>query len=244
MEHSSIEIKLSRSDKTYRSNEKVEGFVIIYAYKGWSHSGVTLVAEGFAHTTHSPKGLSVDCKSLQLLKLELDIFPTGKFNDGLIEIPFSFPLVSVPGQILLETYRGIYISVSYMIYATCDRGVMKKSLKAETELLVEVTSITAQTNFSPQEFSISPASLENVRSDLLATIPEFKITGKMHKTKCLINQPFTGEFNVEISLAPIRSVELQLVRVETVLTDGKETKDASEIQNIQIGDGNICRFKM
>jgi len=241
-QHSSLEIKLSHTDRTYRSNEKVEGFIIINAFKGWNHHGISLIAEGYAHSTHSSKGLSVDSKSLQLLKLEMDICPSGKFSDGIVEIPFSFPLVAVPGQNLLETYRGIYISISYMIFVNCDRGVMKKSLKAETEILVEVPSILTQNNFSPHEFAISPTTLENVDSKFLSTIPDFKITGKMHKTKCLISQPLTGEFNVEVSIASIRSVELQLVRVETVLSDGKETKEASEIQNIQIGDGNICRW--
>ena len=40
----------------------------------------------------------------------------------------------------------------------------------------------------------------------------------------------------------IRSLELQLVRIETIQIDSTRTiKEASEIQNIQIGDGNICR---
>lgn len=43
---SSIEIKLKRSDRTYRSGEKVEGIAYINVYKGWSHNGVTMSAEG------------------------------------------------------------------------------------------------------------------------------------------------------------------------------------------------------
>jgi hypothetical protein len=39
---------------------------------------------------------------------------------------------------------------------------------------------------------------------------------------------------------PIKSIELQLVRVETCGCAEGFAKDATEIQNIQIGDGNVC----
>ena len=67
------------------------------------------------------------------------------------------------------------------------------------------------------------------------------LIGKLHKSKCPISQPLTGEVVVELSQSPIRSVELQLVRVESVNVEGQSTKEATEIQNIQIGDGNITR---
>ena len=37
MTSSSIEIRLKRIDRVYRPNEKVEGTVVIYAYKGDRH---------------------------------------------------------------------------------------------------------------------------------------------------------------------------------------------------------------
>lgn len=48
-----------------------------------------------------------------------------------------------------------------------------------------------------------------------------------------------GEVTVEESSGIINSIELQLVRVESINIDGKFLKSASEIQNIQIGDGDI-----
>ncbi|GIY00746.1 vacuolar protein sorting-associated protein 26C [Caerostris extrusa] len=41
--------------------------------------------------------------------------------------------------------------------------------------------------------------------------------------------------------ASIRSVELQLVRVETCGCSEGYSRDATEIQNIQIGEGDVCR---
>ena len=48
---------------------------------------------------------------------------------------------------------------------------------------------------------------------------------------------------IQVSAATVKSIELQLVRVETVKhpDSGKVVREATEIQNIQIGDGDITR---
>ena len=46
-------------------------------------------------------------------------------------------------------------------------------------------------------------------------LPKFLIRGHLNSTSCIITQPLTGELVVESSEAAIRSIELQLVRVET-----------------------------
>lgn len=56
MSTSSLLIKLNRIDRLYQPNEKVEGVVIVNCSKGWSHSGIQMVAEGLVWTTFSPKG--------------------------------------------------------------------------------------------------------------------------------------------------------------------------------------------
>eukprot|EP01036_Dinobryon_divergens_P023451 gene23451-31798_t len=186
-----------------------------------------------------------ESKTLQILKIASSVCAPGKFSDGIVKVPFAFTLSPIPGQILYETYRGIHISVAYTISVICDRGVLKKALKNEIEFIVEVATPTinpAMSISTPITFSISPSTLEHMSPNALSTIPDFKITGTLHKTKCLINEPFTGEFNVDVSVAAIRSVELQLVRVESVrCSDGRNTQEASEIMRIQIAEGNICR---
>lgn len=100
--------------------------------------------------------------------------------------------------------------------------------------------------------------------------PKFLIKGHLDATNCVISQPLTGDLVVENSDLPIKSIELQLVRVETC---GKHrwwkipdrpgfllyrgcflklhlifaigcaegyARDATEIQNIQIAEGNVC----
>ena len=118
--------------------------------------------------------------------------------------------------------------------------MMKKALHKDFEFIVEVPTI-ATLDHSPATFDITPESLENVNATLLAQVPKFKITGKLHRSTCSINQPFTGEAIIAESLAPVRAIELQLVRVESISVDGTYAREATEIQNIQIGEGDVCR---
>ena len=91
---------------------------------------------------------------------------------------------------------------------------------------------------TPVEFTVTPDDLENVRPVSIAfhsfpaskkidnsifctwqganvRIPEFLIAGNLRSATCDITKPFVGELVVKESSAPIRSIELQLVRVET-----------------------------
>jgi hypothetical protein len=245
LEHSALDIKLKRPDRVYRSGEVVEGTVVVKAYKGWSHNGVVLVADGIIHLSQATRGLSIGgntaTKQTPLFKVENEVAGAGSFADGVTEIPFEFVVQGAQGQVLLESYHGVYISIIYTITVTCDRGMMKKSLNKEIEFIIECPSPKSSAPL-PSSFDITPESLENVSAAVLSTIPRFKVSGRLHRSNCNINQPFTGELKIEQSAAPIRSLELQLVRVETV-GEGKSAtaREATEIQNIQIGEGDVVR---
>lgn len=143
---------------------------------------------------------------------------------------------------------------------------------------------SAKADAKPVQFVISPESLQNVRER--ARIPRFKITGHLDSTVCCLTTPFTGEVSylftkadfdqlpicqdpiltylflklvVQNSEIPIKSVELQLVRVETCGCAEGYSRDgklflitnnwclfkfyhclATEIQNVQIGEGDVA----
>jgi hypothetical protein len=118
---------------------------------------------------------------------------------------------------------------------------MKKALVRDMEFIVEVPN-GKMPESPPISFEITPESLDNVNRQELGDIPRFKISGKLHRAHCPISLPFTGEVTVEVSDAPIRTIELQLIRVESVSTGSVNiTRESTEIQSIQIGEGNICR---
>lgn len=247
VEHSYIEIKLAKFDRVYRPNSVVDGTAIVHAYKGWQHQGLRMLVEGKVYMNSTARGVGIldamnSNKPIVLFHEEVELVSAGKFVDGPTEVPFQFTVTTQSGQPLIESYHGVFVSVIYSICMTIDRGVMKKGLVKEMEFIVEIPS-TRIPESTPNEFVITPESLENVRREDLAKIPNFRVSGKLHRSVCPINLPFTGEVIVEICESPIRSIELQLVRVETVIGDGNANppREATEIQTIQIGEGNVCR---
>jgi len=121
------------------------------------------------------------------------------------------------------------------------RGILAKDMQKSLEFIVEVPSTNTPTGTSVP-FTITPDSLENVKKQSTKKhIPNFKLTGKLNTANCNLNDPFTGEVVLAESEAIIKSVELQLVRVETCGCADGYAKEATEIQNIQIAEGDVCR---
>lgn len=250
MESSSLVINLDKFERVYRPNAAVEGSVDVHAYKGWQHQGLKLNVEGKVYLNYTGKGgglldsFTSTVKPTVIYNQDMEIAAPGKFNDGITNVPFTF--IFAPGDAaenLMESYHGVFVSVVYIVQAHCDRGMMKKSLMKEMEFIVEIP--TGSKGIAPSsnaEFNISKETLENVSAYDLDQIPPFKITGNLHKSAWSISLPFTGEVRVEQSDSAIKSIELQLVRVESVIPDqGLPTREATEIQTIQIGEGNISR---
>jgi hypothetical protein len=214
------------------------------AKSGWSHSGVYLSVSGQAKLQLSARSVGLfesmsNLKPLVLFEKTINALESGRVPDGVTNAPFEFQL---PDKGLHESYHGVYINVAYYINVTCDRGVMKKSLSRNIEFIVEVPE-EPRREPEPEPFNITPESLENVNASSIANIPTFTITGRLFHKICPINLPFTGEVTIAVSEAHVKSIELQLVRVETVKhpDSGNTAREATEIQNIQIGDGDICR---
>ena len=80
-----------------------------------------------------------------------------------------------------------------------------------------------------------------MKKSSLKAIPKFSIEGTLDSAICNINKPFTGELVITEAESIIKSIELQLVRVETCGCADGYAKEATEIQNIQISDGDVPR---
>eukprot|EP01113_Clastostelium_recurvatum_P023752 TRINITY_DN2831_c0_g1_i3.p1 TRINITY_DN2831_c0_g1~~TRINITY_DN2831_c0_g1_i3.p1 ORF type:complete len:339 (+),score=54.32 TRINITY_DN2831_c0_g1_i3:31-1047(+) len=117
----------------------------------------------------------------------------------------------------------------------------------------------------PVPFTITPESLENVKKTSRKHVPNFKLSGRLDTAVCNIllyqslkcynsflvdplspacvhiNDPISGTVTLESSDAVIKSIELQLVRVETCGCADGYAKEATEIQNIQISEGDVVR---
>lgn len=243
-------INLDKFERVYRPRATIDGSVDVHAYKGWQHQGLKLIVEGkvFLNYSGRSQGLlefSSALKPTVIYNQELEIAAPGRFNDGTTNVPFSFVFAAGADDALelMESYHGVFVSVVYIIQAVCDRGRMKKAVMKELEFIIEIpTGTKGLPPQDPMKFDISKDTLENVSAYDLSQIPPFKITGNLHQSAWNIALPFTGEVRIEESESAIKSVELQLVRVESVIPDqGNPTREATEIQTIQIGEGNISR---
>lgn len=240
-----LEIRLSRPDRTYRAGETVSGVVVLKSSAPVSHSGLTLRASGVVRPQLDPRTVGIfeafysSIKPIDILSTVIEMAPSGKLPAG-VPLPFEFPVEAIAGRKLTETYHGVYVSVKYAVEAELVRGGFSKSLKAEVDFIVEVPDAEKRPA-AAAEFEITPEALENVRKTKVSEIPSFLIKGTLNRTNCPLSSPFTGEITVVHSAAKIRSIELQLVRVETIAYADGTAREATEIQNLQVGDGDVCR---
>jgi hypothetical protein len=242
-----MSVRLERVDRIYRTGERVRGVVVIQRSGSMSHSGITMKVEGVIKLQLSARSVGLfeafysSIKPMVLMDYEIDVAKPGKVPDGVTEFPFEFEMEPVSGQKrLFETYHGVYVNCTYTISVECVRGMLKNNLTSELEFIVECPDF-GENPPEPVPFDITPGTLENVKRSSLKNIPHFRIIGKLHRTNCQVHIPFTGQIVIESSAAPIKSIELQLVRVETVAYSEGTAREATEIQNIQLADGDVCR---
>lgn len=97
------------------------------------------------------------------------------------------------------------------------------------------------TKVVPYEFEIKPSSIEKIKIDQ-NKIPQFLVKCHIDNTNVNISKELDGWLSVIECETPIKSIELQFVRNEKVfLNTGDNLSEVSEIQNLQITDGDIIR---
>jgi hypothetical protein len=242
-----LEVKMGRVDKTYCPGDRVSGTITLRGGGGpVAHSGLALRAFGHIrpHMEASRLGGGAGgeaARPILLMDTHIEMAAAGKLPPD-VPLPFEFVLAPLPGRALTDTYKGVYVSVRFAVVATLTRsGFMAKPLEREVEFVVEVPCGEAPPP-APADFEIKPESLENVKKTSVGAIPKFSIKGKLKRTNCPLNAAFTGEVTVAECAARIKSIELQLVRVETILMGGAQVaRESTEIQNLQVGDGNVCK---
>ena len=123
---------------------------------------------------------------------------------------------------------------------------MAKNIRKQRELYIEsarddAAHAAAAAREETHKFTVSPASLANVQADARGRVPDFLFEGFLTRTSCAMSEPLSGELRVARCALAIRSIELQLVRVESCVYAEGEAREATEVQNIQIADGNVQR---
>ncbi|XP_048873594.1 vacuolar protein sorting-associated protein 26C isoform X1 [Brienomyrus brachyistius] len=240
----SLDIRLKRANKVYHEGEALAGVVVIVSKEAVQHQGIALTMEGLVNLQLSSKSVGVfeafynSVKPIQLISSNIEVVKPGKIPGGKTEIPFEFPLHVKGNKVLYETYHGVFVNIQYTLRCDMKRSLLAKDLTKTCEFMVHCQPQNGKLQPSPVDFNITPETLQNVRER--TALPKFMIRGRLDATSCIITQPLTGELTVEMSEVPIKSIELQLVRVETCGCAEGYARDATEIQNIQIAEGDVC----
>ncbi|KAJ0749935.1 putative vacuolar protein sorting protein 26 related protein [Helianthus annuus] len=205
----SVEIKLSRSNRTYRPNDPLRGNIITRLPSSISHRGIHLtlnasvnlqVRGGSAGFIESIYGV---LKPIRIVKKSIQVQPSGKISAGTTQIPFSI-ILNDGGKDdkFYETFHGENISIQYLLNVDVVRGYLHKSLSATVEFIVE------------SEFG------------------GFKISGRIC-TQCLVSDPLVGELTVEASAVPVYSIDIHLLRVESIMVGENIATETSIVQTTQ-----------
>ncbi|XP_055613275.1 vacuolar protein sorting-associated protein 26C [Uranotaenia lowii] len=241
-----LDIRLRRANKIYYEGETISGVVQISSPTEVKHEGIILALEGLVNLTISNKNVGIfealynSVKPITLLNQYSDLAPSGKLPPGVTEIPFEFPLICPKEpRVLYETYHGVFVNITYLLKAEIKRSFLSKTVTKSQQFIIQYRSNQPNEKKSEVSFSISPETLQKTAKERIA-IPRFLITGVLDSTECCVTQPFTGSLSIHYTEVPIKSIEIQLVRVETCGCAEGYARDATEIQNIQIADGNVC----
>lgn len=225
--------------------ETVSGVVQIVCGSETKHDGIALALEGSVNLQISNKNVGIfealynSVKPIALLNQHTDLAPSGKLPIGASEFPFEFPLICPKEpKTLYETYHGVFVNITYMLRCDIKRSFLAKSVQKTQQFIIQYRPMVEH---PPKEvqFSISPDTLQKTAKERIS-IPRFLISGTLDSTDCCVTKPFTGSVTVHHTEVAIKSIEIQLVRVETCGCAEGYSRDATEIQNIQIADGNVC----
>ncbi|XP_026328132.1 Down syndrome critical region protein 3 homolog isoform X2 [Hyposmocoma kahamanoa] len=249
----SLTINLKRASKVYHEGETIAGVVVVESSSDVRHDGLTLLMEGSVSLQFSSKNVGIldafssNLKPINLVQTSVELAAPGKIPVGVTEIPFEMPLrartSAAGGPALLESYHGVFVNIMYALRANMKRSFLNKPLNTSCQFFVQYRHQEPPPP-KPVRCEISPTSIRaGGAAGARALLPHFQIYAEIDSTVCALDRPLTGKIRVDECSVPIKSIELQLVRVETCGSADAYTRDATEIQNIQVGDGEQLRAR-
>lgn len=144
------------------------------------------------------------------MSIVCEVSGPGRIPAGRTEIPFEVPLQPKPNKTLYETYHGVFVNISYNLHCDIKRSFLSKDLQKNQQFLIQYRPRPSEAP-RPVVFCISPESLVSGGTGA----PSFLLRGKFDTTRCSVSKSLTGYIVLERCEIQIRSIELQLVRVET-----------------------------
>jgi len=236
-----MEVTLSLDDfnKTYLVPDSITGNVlIINKEKQTLQINLKITLIGF-YTFKNLKSNPPSAKNKIFLEKSIQVPTSGYLLKGANNTyPFKFPLIPDENTKFYETYHGVSVSISYDILAEVSTTQKFNSKKTRININVPGSGINKNfnKNYVPYEFTMTPQTIEK-KEIPEKDMPKFLIDVHINTINCDINSPFNGYIIIRNCSLPIKSIELQFLRWEKVISIGNI--ESSEIQNLQIGDGDV-----
>ncbi|XP_052622165.1 uncharacterized protein LOC111920975 isoform X2 [Lactuca sativa] len=235
----SVEIKLSRSNRTYRPHEPLQGKIITKFPSSVSHRGIHLTVNGSVN-------LQVRGGSAGLIESLYGVLKPIPILLVQAQHRYHFLLFSnikkrIPNSMKLFMEQTL-TSRQYLLTVDVVRGYLHKSFSATVEFIIE-----SELGGLPEK-PVSPETVffyitqDTQRHSLLHELKSggFKVSGRIC-TQCLVGDPLVGEVTVEASAVPIYSIDIHLHRIESIMVGEKIATETSVLQTTQIADGDVCR---
>lgn len=229
----------------------MEGKIVTKLSSSISHYGVRLTVNGSVNlqVLGGSAGLLESVvgvvKPITILNKSFEIRPSGKISLGTTETPFSLvlrPRGDNKSGKFYETFHGANINIQYLITVDIARGYLHKAFSTTSEFIIESEKAELlELPISP-ELVLFYITQDTQRHPLLSELKSggFRVSGRI-PTQCSLSCPLQGEIVVESSALPIQSIDIHLLRVESILVGDKIVSETSVIQTTQIADGDVCR---
>ena len=245
-----VSLSLDSLNKVYYAGDFIQGSVlIINKSKSTLKFDLIIKVVGY-YTFRNTKENPPKLKALQFYKKSFnsltDQYSTIGANNS---FRFKYPLTSEGAdqgnKTIYESYHGVTVSVGYEIYAEAVSGG-KQFQSAKKKILVLVPGQGINPKFGIKrvtyQFNLNPKKIESNKLTDLNLMPKFQMDCFLENINCCIDKPFNGFCNIKECSTTIKSIELQFLRNEKILNkEFDEISEVSEIQNLQIGDGDVIR---
>jgi hypothetical protein len=245
-----VTLSLDSLNKVYYAGDFIQGSVLIINKSKSTMKFDLLVKVVGYYTLRNTKENPPKMKGVQFYKKSFKVLSEQYSTIGANNsYRFKYPLTSDGCEqnlsSLYESYHGVSVSVGYEISAQAV-SLGKEFESKKQKILVLVPGQGINSKFGRKrvsyQFKLNPKNIESIKLTDQNLMPKFEIECFLENINCCVDKPFNGFCNIKECSTQIKSLELQFLRNEKILNKEFEgIAEVSEIQNLQIGDGDVIR---
>ena len=239
-----LQIILENFNKTYSVGDSITGTIQIKNRRNDLKYNLIIYLQGTYILSNRKSQPPTKIKET-FLKKDLKIISEGTLekSNNPSSIYFKFPLIPESNDNYYESYHGVVISIIYEL--SCNLQVINSNENYNSEKVkinINVPGMGINNNFGcklvPYYFNLNNKNMENNQLQN-KSLPDFNIECFINNINCNFDKPFDGYIIIHNCNVEIKSIELQFLRHEETVINNVNINETSEIQNLQIGDGDV-----